>query len=370
MEFFSLSVTHSRSRKLANSVIVALTSLFFVSCAAQGPPRPPRIEQPERITDLSVAQVGRSLEITFTPPRNAADGERLSKPIEIEIFRATTVPGETARNNPAALSPWMTLRPSDLTQHTRGDKVALGSQFSEEEFSRLRGATLTFWVGALTRGFRRRPIRSESSQPAQMTLLNVSDPVRKLHIVPHEKALELRWSPPEGRQQEIERGPGTFAGYRVYKSNTGAPDSFELLAETQSPTYSDRDFEFNRTYFFKVRAAFRKGGQVAESEDSETQITPRDIFPPEAPAGLSGLYTGSTVDLIWTANSEPDLAGYNIYRREATGPASRINKAPVRTPLFRDSDVQPQHNYLYYVTALDLSNNESRPSREIVVETR
>lgn len=370
MHFFSLSVTHSRFRKLANSVIVALTSLFFLSCAAQGPPRPPRVEQPEPITDLSIAQVGRSLEITFTPPRNATDGERLSKPIEIEIFRVTTAPGGTPHNKPAALSPWMTLGPNDLTQHARGDEVALSSQVSEAEFSRLRGATFTFWVEALTRGFRRRPIRSESSKPAQMTLLNVSGPVRKLHIVPHEKALELRWSPPEGLQREIERGPGTFAGYRVYKSGTGAPGSFELLAETQSPTYSDRDFEFNHAYFFKVRAAFRKGSQTAESEDSETQTTPRDIFPPEAPAGLSGLYTGSAVDLIWTANSEPDLAGYNVYRREGTGPASRINKALVRTPVFRDSDVQPEHNYLYSVTALDLSNNESRPSAEIVVETR
>jgi fibronectin type 3 domain-containing protein len=85
---------------------------------------------------------------------------------------------------------------------------------------------------------------------------------------------------------------------------------------------------------------------------------------------MSALYAAGAVELIWTANTEPDLGGYNVYRREEEGPWQKVNPEIQRTPLWRDATVAPGREYSYRVTVLDLAGNESAPSAEIVVETR
>ena len=67
---------------------------LLAGCGAQNPPQPPHLERPERISDLKVAQVGHRLELIFTPPVRAVDGQRLTKPLEIEIYRTQTPPGQ------------------------------------------------------------------------------------------------------------------------------------------------------------------------------------------------------------------------------------------------------------------------------------
>jgi hypothetical protein len=95
---------------------------------------------------------------------------------------------------------------------------------------------------------------------------------------------------------------------------------------------------------------------------------PKDVFPPAAPAGLTGLYTSAAVDLIWTPNLEPDLAGYNLYRREAGQQVVRLNSELVRSAFYRDTSATPGRHYVYRITAEDLNGNESPPSSEVEVD--
>ncbi len=360
---------YRRAAKRSPNYLPILSALLLAGCAAQGPPQPPRLEKPEPITDLAGAQIGRGIEISFTLPRLATDGERLTKPLEIEIFRSVIPPGQTTPDKPPSSTPWVTLGPEDLARQTRGDKIVLTKQFSDQEFRQWSGATLDFWARGVTRGLRHRPIASELSNRTETGLLDVSGPVERVEIIPQEKALELRWSaPPAGEPQH---GAGILSGYRIYKSSSAASNSLQLIAETSATTYVDRNFEFNHTYRYKVRAVFRDKAHIAETADSQVaQITPRDIFPPQAPRGLSGIYTGTAVELIWTANSEADLGGYNVYRREAGGSSTRLNRELIQTPVYRDGQAQPGRGYFYRVTAVDLSNNQSQPSAETEVQTR
>ncbi|HEV2493190.1 MAG TPA: hypothetical protein VG204_08985 [Terriglobia bacterium] len=356
-------------------IIVIAVCCFLAACAAQGPPQPPRVERPERVTDLAVTQVGRTLELSFTPPALATDGERLSKPLEIEIFRTATPPGQKPAPAVSAETPWMTLQPRDLALTAQGEKVQVPSVFSEPEFSRAVGSTFVFAVRGLTRGFKRRSIPAQSSNAAQAALLDVSAPVEGLEGQTTEHAIDLHWTPP---QRDLAGGPlANLAGYRLYKSKTGKPDSFEPVAETADPGYQDHDFVFDTTYFYKVRAVFKQGGQTAESDDSKPfVVTPHDIFPPATPAGLTGIYTAGAVELIWTANTESDLAGYNVYRRDETTPQGasalpqKLNRELVGTPLYRDTSVERGHRYAYWVTAVDLSKNASSLSAGVRVEAQ
>jgi len=334
---------------------------YLCACGVQGVPRPPRIEQPQPVKDLAVAQVGRNLQFSFTLPRLASDGERLTKPLEIEFVRAVFPAGQPSPPPTQALSPWITLGPDDVQKHRRGEMLGWTLTLSDEELRARDQSTILFAVRTLTRGFRRRPRASELSNVVQFRLLEVLRPVENLHVRTTARALELSWSAP----------PGTVSTYRVYRSATGKPESFTARGETSQPGWQDSEFEFGRTYFFKVTAITKEGNSAAESDDSEiVEVTPQDTFPPTAPQGLTAVYTTRAVELIWNANPEPDLSGYNLYRRGAGEDSRRLNPQPLRTPIFRDPAVQQGKSYAYRVTAVDLAHNESPPSRDVTVEIR
>lgn len=341
------------------------STLLLAACAAQAPPQPPRVERPQAVHDLAAHQVGRTIELSFTLPTLATDGERLTKPLEAEIFRQVSNPGAAA--TPAAdSSPWLTLSSAGLARHTSHGKVAYGDQLPEQEYGSWKGGTLRYSARTLTRGFRRRAITSADSNPASVRLLDVSEPVANLKIETTEHAVKLSWSAPT--LTLTGRAAAGLSGYQVYRSETGKPGTFHSLGETPSPAFSDPNFRFGQAYFYKVRAVFSEDGQIAESDDSiPAVITPRDVFPPAAPTGLTGLYTAGVVELIWNANSESDLAGYNVYRREAAGGFRRLNTDLVPTPIFRDASAMPGGRYAYRVTAVDLSGNESAPGQAVDV---
>ncbi len=318
--------------------------------------------------DLSIAQVGRNLEFRFTLPQLATDGRRLSKPLEIEVFRGVTQAGAAA---PAALALalWFDLRPNQWQPQLQGERLVYSAGLSEKEFNELQGSTLTLEVRTLTRGFRHRPLESDPSNKISLPLLDAPRPVMNLVAVTAEKAVELRWTPPI---QTLSGKPlGALGGYRIYRSATGKPESYAFLAESSEPPFLDSNIESGRTYYYRVRAVLNAQGVQGDSGDSEVaQVTARDIFPPAPPKGLTAVYSPGAVELLWTANDEPDLAGYYVYRKEGDGPSARITKELLRTPLLRDATVQPGRAYAYQVTAVDLSGNESAPSQEAQVETR
>jgi len=343
-------------------------ALWLCACGVQGTPRPPRVEQPQRITDLAVAQSSRTLTLRFTAPQLAADGERLTKPQEMEILRAIIPAGQPAPASSLALQPWVTVSAEDFVRLAKGGKVIDSMTLSEAEFLEQRGKSLLIAVRTLTRGFRRRPVESGLSNIVRLTLLDVPRSVEDLRVVATEHALEIGWKPPT---RALSGQPAAdLSAYRVLR-RAGQQGSFVKIGETTRTAFRDTDFEFGQTYAYQVAALMKVGTETAEGAESPAvEITPRDTFPPAPPTGLSVVYTSQAVELVWTASPEPDLAGYNVYRREGSGPTQKVNQEIVRTPVFRDTSVAEGRQYFYRVTALDLGNNESLPSQEVSVETR
>jgi len=344
-----------------------VAAVFLIGCGVQGPPQPPRVEVPRRITDLSVHQVGQNLEIGFTLPQQAEDGERLTKPLEVEFFRARLTPGAKAPESPS-LTRWISLEPNQWAGYANERRVTYPAPLSDDEFKSWEGRDAMIAVRTLTRGIRRRPVESELSNLARLQVLDVSRPVERLESKTTEKAIVLRWQPPdktlEGREVKF------LAGYRIYRSSTGKPGSFQLAGESNEPSYLDSDFEFGQAYSYEIRTLFKEAGTTAESEPSQPyEVIPRDVFAPARPTGLTGLYTNGAVELVWDANTEKDLAGYYVYRRENHEEPKKLNEALLPTPILRDTSVQPGRTYFYQVTAVDLSNNESQPCSEVEVDT-
>jgi len=347
--------------------LTALVSVF-AGCGVQAPPLPPRVEIPQQITDLHAVQIGRTLRITFTLPVLAVDGEQLGKPVEVDILRTISPAGQKPGPPDAGAAPWLALPPKELPRYTRAGKVDYPLQLSPEEFRRQQGSTFSFVVIALTRGFRGHPRKSAPSNVVQAPLLDVTQPVANLAVKASQTALLLTWAKPAETLTGLP--PSHLSGYRVYQSATGKPDSYRLLGETASPHFEDKDFQFGRRYDFQVSAVTALDGARAESEPSATvAITPRDTFPPAVPTGLTAVNAAGAVDLLWNANTEGDLAGYNVYRSADGGPFARLNKQSMPTPIFHDPSVAPGQHYQYAVTAIDLAGNESQRSAAASVAT-
>ncbi len=116
----------------------------------------------------------------------------------------------------------------------------------------------------------------------------------------------------------------------------------------------DTSVIFNRKYqYVATRTTQRKIGtqsiQVASAPSNPIVIVTRDTFPPASPSGLAAVPVPASlnngtpeVDLSWSANTEPDLAQYFVYRRDVAShePAQQIAPedaaAPVVAPAFQD----------------------------------
>jgi hypothetical protein len=327
------------------------------------------VERPQQVKDLGVIQKGRTIELSFTPPSLATDGERLTKPMEIEIYRTVTPRGAAAAPMSESGTPWVSLKPPDVGRLTLGDKVIYTWNIPQPEYTSSQGAGYAFALRGLTYGFRHRALQGKLSNVARVTLADVSGPIENLRARSAEKAIEIEWSAPA---RSLAGGPiAELSGYQVYRSDTGKPGTFELRAETHSPSYRDPDFTFDHSYTYKVRAEFKSGPSTAESADSAAvEITPRDVFPPAAPRHVTAIYAEGAVEVVWSPTTAPDLAGYNVLRREDGNAEIRVNKQLVRTPVFRDTQVVAGRRYAYRVTAVDLTGNESPPSNEAEAETR
>ncbi len=354
-------------KRILQALVLASAAGGLFGCGVRGTPHPPRLERPAKITNLSVVQIGQNLELHFSLPQLATDDERLTKPLEIEILRAVA-PSGTGLSKLPEPEVWTRLIREEWLPYAKDNNASYSAHLTGREFHDWRGQTLVVGVRTLTRGFRHRPLESDPSNFVDVPVLDVSEPVGSVQCVVTEKAVEVQFPPPA---RTLSGEPThDLAGYRIYRSSTGQAASFELLGETATSPYRDSQFEFGQTYYYQVRAIFGKPGHLAMSDASPTvKTTPRDVFPPTPPQGLSSIYSAGAVELVWTANAEADLAGYNVYRLD-NQTAQRVNKELLHTPIFRDTTAPTGKTLTYYITAIDLAGNESKPSQKEEVETK
>jgi hypothetical protein len=173
--------------------------------------------------------------------------------------------------------------------------------------------------------------------------------------------------------------PGLRFVYRVYRREQGSNKDViagELpVSGQESLSLLDHSFEWEKTYDYHMTVVTivaepnRREQQVEGEDTPSVRVVTHDVFPPAAPSGLQAVFSGPGqkpfIDLVWTPNTEPDLAGYNVYRREeGGGEAVKLNSELIKSPAFRDNEVAPGHKYVYTVSAVDVRGNESPRSEE------
>ena len=344
-----------RSLRLIQPVAVWLAAVLLAGCGVPGEPLPPLLEIPERASDLSITQTGARLRLVWSPPSLTTEGTRVRRLARLEIYGVFLTEGATLTNFPESSRLLATLQADEIS--------ALQEQIAYElpvASGQLR-QTAFFAVKAVNdigrdAGF---------SNLAQLKIVDLPDAPLDLQATLTEDAIHLAWKAPPA---SAFGGPAPQPdGYRIYRAEAGSQQTAALLGTARSPAYQDSTFAYGQRYVYSVRAFVGEGDSAVTTPPSNpAEVDAADRFPPASPLNVRGVTIPGAVDLIWSPNPEPDLAGYNVYRQqEQDGARLRLNRELLPTPLFHDPSVTPGNLYTYQVTAADGNGNESVPSEAV-----
>ncbi len=352
-------------RSRAHASAIAGLCLVLAACATMRPPQPPSLQLPEPPKDLHATRRGNTVVLQWTVPTATTDRATLREAGPTQICRsmaATLVKCGTPVGEAPAPAP---RKPSDK-KVTQSYTDTLPSELQRENPL----GKVTYAVEVLNSDRRGDGVSKNAQVPLAQTLPAPADFEAKLES----QGVRLTWAP----ATLPEAVPEITYVYRVYRrpDKTKSPTLVGEVSVSGNPQPSllDSNIEWEQTYFYfaDVVTIISEPGKPEvriEGEDSaEVKVFTHDVFPPAVPTGLQAVFSGpgqqAFIDLVWTPDTDPDLAGYNIYRREPGGAPVKINAELVRTPSYRDTNVVSGKQYLYSVSAVDVRGNESARSEE------
>ena len=349
------------SRPLPAWAAAILLAAWLAGCGVPGEPLPPLLEIPAPVSDLSAVQAGARLRLTWSRPLLSTDGTRIGQLDRMEIYEVLLPPGASLTNFAEQSKLLVTLREADLSgrQEPLNYEVLLSSSQIDQ--------TAFFAIKAFSRKGRDAGFSNVSS----LQILNLPESPADLQAVVTEKAIQLSWKPPAHSVFGGSAPP--VAGYRILRAEVGLPPAESVptleIGSVDGLTYQDSSFEFGHTYEYTVRAFVGPGAATPQlAPSASVEVTARDVFPPARPQNVRAIAVPGAVEISWSPNAEPDLAGYNLYRslNEGRGNSfSKLNAEPLPIPVFRDPTITSGLRYTYHVTAIDKSGNESLPSDDV-----
>ena len=312
--------------------LIAAAALLTAGCGYTGDALPPLANIPARVNDLGAVQRSNRIMVQFTVPPRTTEGVAIKTPLKLDLrigvteppfsqevwaAHATPVPASPADNGVA--------RYEIPAAAWTGKEVILAVRVLSA-----RGKTVG-WSN-----FVNLPVVAPPERPADVRAEATADGVR------------LSW-----------RARGD--SFRIYR-RTGS-DRFAPVANVPQPSWTDSGAEFGKHYVYQVQTMVKLPNNTeAESDVSdEAGITPEDRFPPAVPAGLNAATAPNSIEISWEGNTEPDLAGYRVYRSTGASPFEKLGEM-VTIPSYSDRTAEHGKTYRYAVSAIDKSGNESAPS--------
>jgi hypothetical protein len=353
--------------------------LALAGCGTPGAPLPPSLYLPDPVTNLAATRTGNQVALTWTMPKRNTDKLLLKGNVAVRVCHKEAAATCTLVNANLSLAP---------------DSAGTFIDTLPPALSSGAPRPLTYFVELTNRNGRSAGL----SNAAAVLAGEAPAPVAGLTAQIRKEGVVLHWKPDsEHAAIRLHRTlltpqPAAAAG-TIPKSQQGIlappPEPLEqsLLVDAgvstgQAPDRAlDKDIRFGQTYEYRAQRIARvtvdeqtQGSQTLELAgelSAPLRVEILDVFPPAVPTGLAAVATAqdaatpASIDLSWQPVTDTDLAGYQVYRREAGDAWQRITPAqPSVAPAFHDSQVQPGHTYHYTVTAVDLGGHESARSIE------
>ncbi|MGA9462710.1 MAG: hypothetical protein WBV28_07970 [Terracidiphilus sp.] len=344
---------------------VGLSALWIAGatgCGTPGAPQPPSLNLPQTVTDLSANRAGDRVTLTWTCPKKNTDKLAIKGDIKARVCRregsGTCADAGSLKELPGATGTFSETLPDALSSGTPREL----HYFVEMRNKAGRSAGLSNPVAVLA-----------GAPPV---------PVQGLSAEMRKEGVVLRWKADREdggvRLQRTLLTPPATKPKEGIATPSGEPVEQNLWVEGGSGTGRtlDKNIRFGETYEYRAQRVLRvtvdgKSLELAGELSAAVRVEANDVFPPAVPTGLAAVASlggngGETaVDLSWQPDTEADVAGYVVYRREGGAAWQRISPAaPVVGPAFHDAHVEPGHTYRYAVSALDQGGHESARSEE------
>jgi hypothetical protein len=376
------------------------------------------------VTALKLAQRGDSLEISYTAPRLTAGGVRLGV-LDVEILRADragaflkmahrqrykAAPGESLsqtsplppagtivrvgaraveRGHVSGYTTVVTLivqspppGPHDLVAELKGDAVALrwegtvpspppSPSPSPAPYGSPR-PLVSAAPGAVvspTSAVSAPPETAASTLPEPGTPGPVASPAPPPAIpsAPLMTASPGAGPPVPGRPASPVASPTprpVTRGFLVYRRSDPGGTYGAPLQPTPGlgNALEDRTVAIGQRWCYAVGTVISTEPVIESARTNEACVSVRDIVAPGAPAGVAALGGPDGIEVAWSPSPEADIAVYRVYRQAAGSAPQAIGDVKPPETSLHDATAVRGVAYVYTVTALDTSGNESPPS--------
>jgi hypothetical protein len=306
--------------------------VLVAGCGSVGEPLYPALNIPQRISDLVAVERGDKIAIYFTIPPLTTEGLAVRTIGSLDL-RVDVNPSSGFNIDQWTASAKRIAAPIPTQPGPFHVEIPAGEFIGKEILARVR-------VGNT---------RSRMSEWSNFVVVNVETPLAKpadLQAQPSPDGVRLSWNAPNENSFRIFR--------RADQEREPSP-----VATTDKPEYVDTSTEYGKPYEYYVQGIHEK----TESDVAgPAAITPKDIFAPAVPTGLTASAGIAAIELAWERNSEPDLKEYRVYRSEENGPFVQIADG-LEGPSYSDRKIESGKHYKYRVAAVDQTGNPSDPSQ-------
>jgi hypothetical protein len=344
--------------------------LALTGCGMPGAPQAPSLNLPNRVSNLAAVRAGNQVTLAWKMPVRNTDKLLLKDSIATRICRNENATGAcnavtTLQLAPGAEAGYTDLLPSALASGTPH--------------------AITYFVELVNRRNRSAGLSNGSEILAGQAPSAVEGLIAELQ----RDGVLLHWTPASpGAPPTAIRLVRTLLTPPAKKPSQGPlsappePIVRNLLVDASASSHAlDTDIHFGESYEYRAQRIARinengKSLELAGPLSAPVRVDAADIFPPAVPQELAAVATAGengnppAIDLSWQPDSDPNLAGYIVYRRDDGSEWQRISPTqPVIAPGFHDSDVQTGRSYMYAVSAIGQNGHETKrsvPAQETV----
>jgi hypothetical protein len=339
---------------------VLLLAAASCACGKKGPPLPPLSRLPVAPGDFVASRRGATAEVRLVVPGTNTDGSRPADLVRVDIYAMSSADAvtddEVVRRgqrigmleiNPPPDPDEDPDAPRPPNEKTTGIDQGAPGQVSES-IPDADGGGIRYYVsvGVNKRG-RRGPVSRRSAVP----LGSAPDAPPPPKISYDEKAVTVSW--PDALPE------AAAAGVEVYDATNGKRLTDKPVT---GASFADQRIEWGAERCYTIGRLAEIENLSVESESSDkTCVTLEDTFPPAAPTGVTAVAAEGSVNLIWNANAEADLAGYLVLRGTGGEKPKPITPKPIQETTFRDM-VPSGTRATYAIQAVDKAGNVSAMS--------
>ncbi|MBI5178478.1 MAG: PEGA domain-containing protein [Nitrospinae bacterium] len=150
--------------------------------------------------------------------------------------------------------------------------------------------------------------------------------------------------------------------YVVWRSEK-ADKGFDDVAKVKGISHNDLKLEDGKAYYYRISAVDADGLESPQTETVSIATKPL----PGAPGAPTAEATQTVIKLSWAKSPTSDVVKYNVYAKSFFS-ASLVGSSDGDSVEIT-KDVKPDKSFTFYVTAVDATGLESKPSPSVDVKT-